>query len=246
MLNHHLHRFTHSGLLHMQGNWDVNKQASLLTLALEGHFSTLKGLSKHKPDEWPQASLNGWTLWSWIEWGLPGSSADDGWSPWTGYLPHIVESGPIYNNTVLYSSYLFKKWNSGQILEEIYIVLNKVLHPCVDKIHMIMYFLTLCQQKCTKWHWPAAVLYNCSLLSGHCPRPGPASVPPGVASSPGWKYHIWSPERAGGTPPGRRAHGKHPKKHWENGYTFVNISAYSPARNIIQVCNILIPILQNY
>ncbi len=101
-----------------------------------------------------------------------------------------------------------------------------------------MYFLTLCQQKCTKWHWPAADLYNCSLLSGHCPRPGPASVPPGVASSPGWKYHIWSPERAGGTPPGRRAHGKHSKKHWENGYTFVNISAYSPARNIIQVCNI--------
>lgn len=67
MLNHHLHCFTHSGLLHMQENLDVNKQASLLTLALEGHFSTLKGLSKHKPDEWPQASLNGWTLWSWIE-----------------------------------------------------------------------------------------------------------------------------------------------------------------------------------
>lgn len=32
---------------------------------------------------------------------------------------------------------------------------------------------------------PAVDLYNCSLLCGHSPRPGPVSVPPGVASSPG-------------------------------------------------------------
>lgn len=32
---------------------------------------------------------------------------------------------------------------------------------------------------------PAVDLYNCSLPYGHSPRPGPVSVPPGVASSPG-------------------------------------------------------------
>ncbi len=116
MLNHHLHRFTHSGLLHMQGNW----QASLLTLALEGHFSTLKGLSKHTN------LMNGpkhlWTA------GHSGHGLNEDFQVLLqtmddlhGLVIFLTSwNQGLYNKTVLYSSYLFKQWNSGQILEEIF------------------------------------------------------------------------------------------------------------------------------
>lgn len=44
----------------------------------------------------------------------------------------------------------FWKKFSVRIFCKKYIVLNKVLLPCIDKIHMIMHFFILCQQKVHK------------------------------------------------------------------------------------------------
>lgn len=125
----------------------------------------------------------------------------------------------LYNKTVLCSSYLFsgiqvkfwkkyfnknfRKYKYKKTLSRAkYYLLALTIHN-----HIFFWFHT--SNKFIKWHRPAADLYNCSLPSGRSPQPGLVSVPPGVASSPGWTCHIWSLERVGGTPPASRAHCKH-------------------------------------